>query len=179
MNDSADRTSLSTDTITRRRILAGSAFSLCALALPGSQARAQQPTAAKTIVPARAIHQEEDFKASPARLYDALLDAKQFSAFSGMPGASVSREVGGPFTIFAGHITGMNLELVPNRRIVQSWRVVPWPEGIHSIARFELQEQCSGTRILFDHTGFPSELAEHLESGWHEHYWEPLRKYLV
>ncbi len=71
-----------------------------------------------------------------------------------------------------------NLELVPNRRIVQAWRVVSWPEGIYSIARFELQAQGSGTRVIFDHAGFPSDLAEHLESGWQENYWKLLRKYL-
>src|SRR5438309_1234443 len=31
------------------------------------------------------IHQEIDFKASPQRIYEALLDAKQFAAFSGRP----------------------------------------------------------------------------------------------
>ncbi len=37
----------------------------------------------------------------------------------------------------------------------------------------------SATRVIFDHTGFPSELAEHLESGWRENYWNALRKYLA
>jgi hypothetical protein len=55
-----------------------------------------------------------------------------------------------------------------NEHTVQAWRVVPWPEGIYSIARFELTEQSSGTKLIFDHTGFPSELAEHLESGWND-----------
>jgi hypothetical protein len=76
------------------------------------------------------------------------------------------------------HIVGRNLELVPDRRIVQAGRVVPWPEGIFSIARFELVRRGPETRVIFDHTGFPSELAEHLESGWTENYWTALRKYL-
>jgi len=76
-------------------------------------------------------------------------------------------------------IVGRNLELVPDRRIVQAWRVVPWPEGIFSIARFELTGQGSGTRVIFDHTGFPTELAEHLASGWNENYWTALQKYFA
>jgi activator of HSP90 ATPase len=132
----------------------------------------------KTIVATRAIHQEEDFKATPDRIYEALLDAKQFTAFSGGRKAEIDRTVGGTFSIFAGHIVGRNLELVPNRRIVQAWRVLPWPEGIYSIARFELVGRGSGTRIVFEHTGFPPELAEHLESGWNENYWTALQKYL-
>ena len=116
---------------------------------------------------------------APERIYEALLDAKQFQAFSGGRTAEIHREVGGSFSIFAGHIVGINLELAPRRRIVQAWRVVSWPEGIYSIARFELQPHSAGTRIILDHTGFPSELAEHLESGWQENYWQALRKYVA
>jgi activator of HSP90 ATPase len=159
--------------ITRRRILAGSAFGLAGINLAEAQG-----VDAKTIIAARAIHQEEDFKASPQRIYEALLDDKQFTALAGMA-AEIHREVGGTFTVFDGHIVGRNLELVPNRRIVQAWRVVPWPEGIYSIARFELVEQGTGTRIVFDHTGFPPKMAESLAAGWNDHYWAGLRKYLV
>src|SRR6266498_101419 len=124
------------------------------------------------------IHQEVVLEASPKRIYEALTDGKQFSAFSGGAPADISAEAGGSFSCFGGMVLRRNLELVPNRRIVQAWRVVSWPEGIYSIARFELQAQGSGTRVIFDHAGFPSDLAEHLESGWQENYWKLLRKYL-
>jgi activator of HSP90 ATPase len=168
-----------TQVCTRRQVIAGSALGLFSLAIADAQEAATESAKNKTIIITRAIHQEEDFKASPGRIYEALLDAKQFSAFSGMVGAQIHREVGGAFTIFNGHIVGLNLELVPKRRIVQAWRVVAWPEGIYSIARFELVGQESGTRVILDHTGFPPELAEDLESGWREHYWDTLKKYLV
>src|SRR5262245_58101029 len=83
------------------------------------------------------IHQEIDFTASPQQLYEALLESKQFTEFSGRA-ADINREVGGAFSLFKGHIVGRNLELVPNERIVQAWRVVTWPEGAYSIVRFEL-----------------------------------------
>jgi len=69
------------------------------------------------------IHQEIDFTASPQQLYEALMDSKQFAAFSGRP-AEINRELGGAFSLFKGHIVGRNVELVPNERIVQAWRVV-------------------------------------------------------
>ena len=166
--------------LTRRQVIAGGTVGLCGLAITGVRADAQSATSPNSneIIATHAIHQVEDFKASPQRIYGALLDSKQFTAFSSGAAAEIDGKVGGTFSIFAGHIIGRNLELVPNQRIVQAWRVVPWPAGIYSIARFELAEQGSGTRLTFDHTGFPSELAEHLLSGWNEHYWEPLRKYL-
>jgi activator of HSP90 ATPase len=137
-------------------------------------ANAQDAAIANT----KAIHQEEDFKASPSRIYEALLDTRQFTALSGGLAASIQREAGGTFSLFDGHIVGRNLELESNRRIVQAWRAVTWPEGIFSIARFELTAQGSGTRMVFDHTGFPPALAESLLSGWKDHYWAGLRKYL-
>src|SRR6266550_23190 len=133
---------------------------------------------------AEAIHQEITINATARRVYAALTDAKQFSAlmaFSSVPKApraQISREVGGTFSVFGGHILGRHLELVPSQRIVQAWRVVDWEPGIYSIARFRLKDQGAKTTIVFDHTGFPNGLGEHLAAGWHQNYWQPLRKYL-
>jgi activator of HSP90 ATPase len=171
--------------VTRRRVIAGTAIALGGLAISGGRGTAQEKTAkAGAIIAVKAIHQETDFNARAQRVYEILLDSKQFTAFSGGRAAEIHGEVGGTFSVFAGHIVGRNLELVPNQRIVQAWRVVTWPEGLYSIARFELVAQTSAgqssaTRIIFDHAGFPSELAEHLESGWRENYWDALRKYLA
>ena len=62
------------------------------------------------------IRHEIEFKTNPQRVYDALLDTKQFSAFTGAP-AQIDREAGGAFSCFGGIITGRNIELVPNKRI--------------------------------------------------------------
>jgi len=170
------------DPQSRRHMIAQSAQALCALAVVGPRMRPEKPSlpgGGGSITATRAIHFELDFGASPQRLYEALLDAKQFAAFSGGRAATIDRAVGGAFMLFGGPIAGRNVELVPNHRIVQAWRAVDWPAGVYSIARFELQESGSGTRLVFDHTGFPSEKAEHLESGWQENYWTPLQRYLA
>ncbi len=142
----------------------------------GPQRASTEGKAAELASASISIHQEADFKASPQRVYEALLDAKEFSAFSGLP-AEIRREAGGDFSCFGGHIVGRNVELVPNQRIVQAWRVVTWPEGAYSIAKFELKAQGSGTRLILDHVGFPEGLKDHLAAGWKEHYWERLQKY--
>jgi len=121
-------------------------------------------------------HQEIEFNATSQQLYDALLDSKQFSEFSGRA-AEINREVGGAFSLFKGHIIGRNLELIPNERIVQAWRVVTWPEGAYSIVRFELKPQGSGTRLMLDHIGFPEGFHDHLAAGWEENYWSLLKKH--
>jgi activator of HSP90 ATPase len=125
------------------------------------------------------IRQAVIIKSGPQRVYDALLDAKQFSAFTGGAPAEIDSKAGGAFSCFGGMITGRNVELMPNQRIVQAWRARNWPEGVYSIVRFELDAQGSETRLTLDHSAFPEGNAEHLEGGWHRMYWEPLKKYLA
>jgi uncharacterized protein YndB with AHSA1/START domain len=74
---------------------------------------------------------------------------------------------------------GRNLELLPNQRIVQAWREPIWGDGVYSIVRFELKAQGLGTRLIFDHWGFPEDRRAHLLIGWKEHYFEPMRRYFV
>jgi activator of HSP90 ATPase len=123
------------------------------------------------------IHQEVDFTASPARLYAALTDAKQFAAFSGRA-AVIEGGAGAAFSLFDAHIVGRNVELIPGKRVVQAWRAADWPEGLYSMVRFELVPHGTGTRLVFDHTGFPAGQHDHLAQGWEENYWSLLRKYL-
>lgn len=85
------------------------------------------------------IRQEIDFAASPRRVYEALTDSKQFTAFSGGLPAEIEPQAGGAFKCFGGQITGRIIELVPNRRIVQAWHVAMWPEGVYSVVKFELE----------------------------------------
>jgi activator of HSP90 ATPase len=125
-----------------------------------------------------AVHQEIDLPAAPDRVYEALLDERQFAAFSGAP-ASIERRPGGAFSLVGGRVRGRNVELVPNQRIVQAWQVAPWSEDTYSIARFVLHAQGGGTRLVLDHTGFPPEDVEARAAGWHRFYWGPLQQYLA
>ena len=125
---------------------------------------------------ATTIHEVVELHASPHKVYEALLDSKLFTAFSGVPG-EIHREPGGTFSLFGGQITGRNVELIPDKRIVQAWRAASWPEGVYSIARVELEAQGSNTRMVFDHIGFAAGLKEHLAEGWQGHYFGPMKKY--
>jgi activator of HSP90 ATPase len=135
------------------------------------------PAHAQTKPGCTTIHQEIDFKTTPARIYETLLNAKQFSAFT-RDTAEVQPQPGAAFKLFGGRIEGRNVELIPNRRIVQAWRPTSWPSGVYSIVRFELVARGSGTRIVLDHAGFPEDQWENLSEGWPLNYWEPLHKYL-
>ena len=188
MNDSSDLP-VPAQPPTRRQMLVGTTAVLTGLGFgPVSAVAHTEEGVSRT---AESIHQEPLFKANPKRVYEALTDEKQFEKVTQLSAAmqsgaalgneptQIAREAGGPFTIFRGHIAGRHIELVPNQRIVQAWRVVDWDPGIYSIVKFELTGQGSGTKIIFDHAGFPLGNGQHLADGWKANYWEPLEKYLI
>jgi len=174
---------------TRRQVISGGAVALGLLALGAGRALAGgEEEILRTEV---AIHQEPVFKASRKRVYEALTDANQFGKVVELSAAmksggmkteaapvTISREAGGAFAAFGGYVTGRQIELVPNERIVQVWRAGSWDPGSYSIARFVLLESEGNAKIRFDHTGFPKGQAEHLAEGWRVNYWEPLAKFL-
>jgi activator of HSP90 ATPase len=123
------------------------------------------------------IRQEIDFKASPERVYGALTNDREFRAFSGAD-AKIQGERGGAFTLFDGLIIGCNVELTPDRQIVQAWRARQWAPGVYSIVRFDLTAHESGTRVVMEQIGFPLDSGAALEAGWTRFYWHPLERYL-
>jgi len=125
------------------------------------------------------IHQEVVLSASPERVYQALTDAKQFSAVCGGALTEINSEPGGALSCFEGRIEGRNIELVANQRLVQAWRAGNWDAGQYSIVRVELEAAGSDTRLTFDHAGFPADQRANWEAGWHAIYWEPLKAYLA
>lgn len=175
---------MTTRLFTRRDFSVRFASLLPLLGIPGIPFRSAAKAAPDDAHPeishtAESIHQEVAFKASPKRVYEALLDEKQFSKATGGLPAQISREAGGAFSLFGSQVKGRNVELAPNERIIQAWRSEGWKPHVYSLARFELQEDGSGTKLVFDHTGFPVGQAEHLATGWKSNYWDSLERYLA
>lgn len=124
------------------------------------------------------IHHEISMRTTPLRVFKALTDEIQFAEFTGAQ-AEINLVSGGRFSCFGGMITGQTIEAIPGIRLVQAWRVGNWDEGIYSIVKFEFEAiNNSETILFFDHTGFPDEHRDHLDEGWHERYWQPIKNYL-
>jgi activator of HSP90 ATPase len=122
-----------------------------------------------------AIHQEVTFSAAPSRVYEALVDSQRFAEITGAPASGGGAE-GAAFSAFGGHITGRNVELVRDKRVVQAWRAKTWPEGVYSVVRFELSADGTGTRLVFDHEAFPADMKDHLSDGWKSNYWDKIAR---
>ncbi len=174
----------------RRQIITAGALTVAAVALGPSPAIADANL--EILNDEEAIHQERVFKAARQRVYEALTVESRFDKIVQLSGVmksdvmakmqqptKLSPHPGSAFSLFGGYIVGRQIELSPSELIVQAWRVQSWPRGIYSITRFELNDQDGSTQLIFDHTGFPKGHAEHLASGWQEHYWDPLSKFLA
>ncbi|MFC2068348.1 SRPBCC family protein [Chloroflexota bacterium] len=125
----------------------------------------------------KTIRQSEIFKSHAHEVYEALMDSKKHSEFTGSD-VRLNRIIGSEFSVYGGNIQGVNLELVPDQKIVQSWRYSDWPEGHYSKITFSLKEFPYGTRLTFTQTGIPYEFYDDISRGWHDYYWGPMKEML-
>jgi uncharacterized protein YndB with AHSA1/START domain len=161
-----------------------------ALAISLAPAQGAAPAAPGLSVDAETLHQVVHIDAPRARIYAALTDEAQYAQVQklgvamnsnldlGHAPAAISRDVGGPFVLFGGHVQGRNIELTPGTRIVQAWREMTWQPGVYSVIHIELADEGAGTRITFDQSGFPKGGGSKLAMGWYQNYWEPLKRFL-
>jgi len=75
------------------------------------------------------IKQKVVINATPEEIYNAFMDAKIHSKFTGGK-ATIVPKVGGKITAWDNYITGKNLELIKSKRIVQEWSTTEWPNCI-------------------------------------------------
>jgi activator of HSP90 ATPase len=94
---------------------------------------------------------------SPSAIYRALIDAAEHAAFTGDE-AEIDPRVGGAFRSYSGFIQGTTLELVPDARIVQSWRTKHFPKNNpDSTLELTFTPVPEGTRLEMRHLGVPKE----------------------
>ena len=127
----------------------------------------------------KTIKQKVKFKASPKVIYELIADSKKHAAVTGDK-ATISSKIGGSFSVYNGYISGVNVDLLPGKRIVQAWRGSDFPEGIFSMAAFVLAPtEDGGTELTLMHRGVPKQLIPGIEKGWKEHYWDKMKNYIL
>lgn len=108
-------------------------------------------------------------------VYEALMNSKKHAEFTGA-GAKISRKVGGKFTVWGDYIEGINIELVPYQKIIQSWWASDWPEGHYSQVTFLLEKGKNGTKLKFTQTAVPEKFCKDIKQGWVDYYWKPMKE---
>lgn len=126
----------------------------------------------------KTIKQKVVFKTSPQFVYKMLASSESQTQWSGKK-AKISKKTGGVFSLYNGDFTGLNVELVPGKRIVQAWRSKEFPEGIFSMVTFNLvSRKATSTELILTHRGVPKELIPGIEEVWRKLYWDKMRKAL-
>lgn len=119
------------------------------------------------------IKKNYEIKASPEAVFDALTNAETIKSWSGAP-ATMDAKAGTEFSVFGGSITGKNLEMYPNKKIVQSWTEGSWE--IPSIVIFTLVDQGDTTTVELLHEGVPQDSVEKITEGWEQYYMGQIQK---
>lgn len=126
----------------------------------------------------KTIKQRVRFKAPPETIYELLADSRKHTAITGQK-ATISSRVGGTFSALGDDVKGINVDLVPGRRIVQAWRHRRFPDGIFSMAAVTLTPTADGgTELVLTHRGVPKDLIPETEQAWRDHYWSKIKSYL-
>jgi activator of HSP90 ATPase len=125
----------------------------------------------------KTIRQSILFRVSPHEVYEAMMDSKKTTTFTGER-AVISREVGGKVSVFDGYVEGTNETLLPDKKIVQRWRSSDWPDGHYSTVTFELKKVPKGTKLSFTQTEVPEDDYQSKSKGWVEYYWSKMKAFL-
>jgi activator of HSP90 ATPase len=121
----------------------------------------------------------ETIPASPRQIYDAWLDSDGHTAMTGSPAQAAPLE-GAAFTAWDHYISGRNLALQPDRRIVQSWRTTRFTlADADSQIEVLLEQAAGGTRLTLHHTNVPEGHTGYQDGGWQDHYFEPMKRYFL
>ncbi len=108
-----------------------------------------------------------DITADPEEVFTALTNPFQIEIWSGYP-AEMKAEEGYVFSLWEGDICGVNLEVKPNRLLVQEWFFGEIAEP--SIVTLKLKKVDGATRVELEHTNIPEEVFEEIVEGWKEYY---------
>lgn len=122
------------------------------------------------------VRLKEFFKVEPSVIYHAWLNGKEHSKMTGGEAVSTDK-VGEEFTAWDGYISGRNVELVENEKIVQSWRSSEFDDSDEdSELTILLSERKDGTELTLIHTNIPEGQTQY-EQGWIDNYFVPMKEY--
>jgi len=123
------------------------------------------------------LDDEEQFKCSISDLYRALTDVQMMRAYTSEDAMSDSTK-GGRFSLFGGNVVGQFNELVPDSKIVMSWRFKTWPAEHYSTVTLSLQQREDCTILKLTQTGIPVTEYERTREGWKNYYWRYMKQRL-
>ncbi|XP_065561176.1 activator of 90 kDa heat shock protein ATPase homolog 1-like [Artemia franciscana] len=121
------------------------------------------------------LKDELNFKCTVNELYNALTIPEMVQAFTRGP-IKMDVEKGGKFSFFNGFVCGSFVDIVPNEKLVQKWRLKSWPDEHYSTVTFTFKDKGDSADLIVHQTGVPTSNLEETKQGWHRYYWESIRQ---
>lgn len=122
----------------------------------------------------KTYHKYYKIKASPEDVYNALVKPFAIALWSGSP-AQMEEKAGTEFSLFNGDISGVNLEFIPNEKIVQEWFFGDQKE--QSIVTMLFRQDKNACQIELNHTNIPDASFEDMKTGWDNYYFGGLKEF--
>jgi len=122
----------------------------------------------------------KDFKkyyiipAEPEEVFIALTNPFTIELWTGYP-AIMDSNVDTEFSLWEGDITGKNLEIINNAKVVQEWYFGEQEEK--SIVTVKIFENKKGSQVELNHTNIPDEDYENIVEGWNEYYFGAIKSF--
>lgn len=114
--------------------------------------------------------------APPEEVYAALTNPATIQLWSGEP-AEMSTEPGSEFSLWEGSITGVNIEFVEGKKIVQEWDFGDQEPA--SVVTIKLHQHEGGSSVELRHTNIPDEDYDDIVEGWNESYFGSLLEFYL
>ena len=124
------------------------------------------------------IKKHYSIKATAADIFTALTNPLTIEIWTGAT-AVMEPVAGTEFSLWDGEISGINLEIEPDKKIVQEWYFEDeegMPAEHKSIVTITLNEQGSSTDVELLHINIPDEAFENILEGWNHYYFNPLKE---
>jgi len=114
--------------------------------------------------------------ADPKDIYNAITNKVMLEMWTGETAEMVATP-GTNFSLWGGSISGVNLELEENKKIVQKWFFNEKDED--SIVTMKLHPHKKGTSLELLHTNIPDDAFENISSGWDEDYFGAMNEMFI
>ncbi|BAX79144.1 SRPBCC domain-containing protein [Labilibaculum antarcticum] len=116
-----------------------------------------------------------EINSSQEEVYNALTNSFQIELWTGYP-AVMDENPGTIFSLWEGDITGCNIEIIKDYKIVQEWFFGETENP--SIVSLLIKKAGSKTRLELTHTNIPDEAYDEIVVGWEEYYLGSLKNFL-
>lgn len=121
------------------------------------------------------VQQSYLINAPTGKVWQALIDPKIIDKWGAGP-VKMSEKEGVEFSFWGGDIHGKNIEVIPNKKLVQEWMAGEWDN--FSRVTFALSKEGDKTRVDLLHEDVPDNEAKEIEDGWKRYYLGPLKELL-